>query len=159
ANLLLLHGQEWTALFEPDACVHRKLYKLVANYVPTTFDPRAGGAKIAIYLDNQGTIPTPTTIRDVHWLHEQRDASGKKAASSLVLVLDDTAADALIARSLSLAGTSCPVSYYVPPPLQCYHCQEFGHMAKACSASKDPATIKCARCAGPHATRDCECPN
>ncbi|KAJ6617934.1 hypothetical protein B0H10DRAFT_1767803, partial [Mycena sp. CBHHK59/15] len=46
-----------------------------------------------------------------------------------------------------------------PPPLQCFHCQVYGHMAKACSDSKDPATIKCARCAGSHATRDCECPN
>ncbi|KAJ7174664.1 hypothetical protein C8R46DRAFT_843868, partial [Mycena filopes] len=160
AKLLLLHGQEWTTLFEPDACVHRETFKLVANYAPTTFDPKAAGAKTAIYYDNQGTIPSPSVIRDVYWLHEQKDASVKKAASSLVIVLEDAAAaDALIVRSLSLAGTSCPVSFYTPPPLQCYHCQAYGHMAKACSNSKGPATIKCARCAGSHATRDCECPN
>ncbi|KAJ7028174.1 hypothetical protein C8F04DRAFT_904835, partial [Mycena alexandri] len=156
ANLLLLHGQEWITLFEPDACVHRKTFTLVANYVPTSFDPRAEGAKTAVYHDNQGTIPSPGAIKDLRWLHEQKEASVKKKASSLVIVLDDVAAaDALITRSLSLVGTSCPVSYYIPPPLQCYHCQEFGHMAKACSARKDPATIKCARCAAPHATRDC----
>ncbi|KAJ7933472.1 hypothetical protein B0H13DRAFT_2306570 [Mycena leptocephala] len=37
-----------------------------------------------------------------------------------------------------VVGTSCPVSYYTPPPLKCYNCQEFGHMAKACSR-KDSA--------------------
>ncbi|KAJ7017652.1 hypothetical protein C8F04DRAFT_903081, partial [Mycena alexandri] len=158
ANLLLLHGQEWTTLFEPDAYIHRKTHKLVANYVPTSFDARAAGAKTAIYHDNQGTIPSPTSIIDVHWLHEQKDASVKKNASSLVIVLDDqAAAEGLIRRSLSIVGTSCPVSYYTPPPLQCYNCQVFGCIAKACSCK--PADLKCARCAEPHATRDCECPN
>ncbi|KAJ7666399.1 hypothetical protein B0H14DRAFT_3695198 [Mycena olivaceomarginata] len=150
AKLFLLHGQEWTTLFEPDAYVHRETFKLVANYAPTTFIRRRTN------YDNQGKIPVPSAIRDVYWLHDQKDASVKKAASSLVIVLGDAAAaDTLIVRSLSLAGTSCPVSYYTPPPLQCYHCQEDGHMAKACSARKDPATIKCTRCAGPHVTHDC----
>ncbi|KAJ7656943.1 hypothetical protein DFH06DRAFT_1410437, partial [Mycena polygramma] len=115
ANLLLLHGQEWISLFEPDACVHRQTHKLVANYVPTTFDPRATGAKSAVYYDNQGTISSPSAILDLYWLHEQKDASVKKSASSLVVVLDDqAAAEGLIRRSLSVVGTSCPVSYYIP---------------------------------------------
>ncbi|KAJ7723757.1 hypothetical protein B0H14DRAFT_2175699, partial [Mycena olivaceomarginata] len=160
AKLLLLHGQAWTEQFEHDACIHRKSFTVVASFVPTTFDPKAAGAKTAIFHDNQGTIPSPSTIKEVRWLHEQKDASVKKKASSLVLVLDDaSAADGLITRSLSLVGTSCPVSHYIPPPLQCYNCQGFGHMAKACSTRKDPANTKCARCAGPHPTRECECPN
>ncbi|KAJ7907875.1 hypothetical protein B0H13DRAFT_2273557 [Mycena leptocephala] len=156
ATMLLTHGQEWISHFEPNACVHHKAHMLVADYVPTSFDPRADGAKTAIYHDNQGTIPSPAAIRDVRWLHPQKDASVKKKASSLVIVLDDAAAaEGLILCSLSLVGTSCPVSYFTPPPLQCYNCQALGHMAKACS-QKDP---KCAKCAGPHATRECECPN
>ncbi|KAJ7686923.1 hypothetical protein B0H17DRAFT_833898, partial [Mycena rosella] len=99
-------------------------------------------------------------IKDLRWLHERKDASVKKNTSSLVIVLEDAAAaEGLIQRSLSVVGTSCPVSYFVPPPIHCYHCQGFGHMAKACSANKDPPSIKCAKCAGSHATRDCECPN
>ncbi|KAJ7839205.1 hypothetical protein B0H14DRAFT_3458803 [Mycena olivaceomarginata] len=116
AKLLLLHEQEWTTLFEPDACVHRETFKLVANYAPTSFNPKVAGAKAAIYYNNQGTIPSPSAIRDVYWLHEQKDTLVKKAASSLVVVLEDAAAaDALIVHSLSLAGTSCPVSYFTPP--------------------------------------------
>ncbi|KAJ6567799.1 hypothetical protein B0H10DRAFT_2238513 [Mycena sp. CBHHK59/15] len=75
AKLLLLHGQEWFTLFKPDACVHRETYMLVTNYVPTSFDPRADGAKTAVYRDNQGTIPLPTAIREMCWLHEQKDTT------------------------------------------------------------------------------------
>ncbi|KAJ7165809.1 hypothetical protein C8R46DRAFT_835726, partial [Mycena filopes] len=111
AKLLLLHGREWIGHFEPNACVRRKSYTIVANYVPTSFDPRAEGAKSAIYLANQGTIASPDAIKDLRWLHERKDASVKKNASSLVIVLEDAAAaEGLIQRSLSVVGTSCPVS-------------------------------------------------
>ncbi|KAK7043509.1 hypothetical protein R3P38DRAFT_2479025, partial [Favolaschia claudopus] len=160
ANLLMVHGQEWISHFEPAASIYKETITLVASYVPTTFDPKAEGAKTAVYYDNQGAIPSPSAIKDIRWLHEQKDASVKKLASSLLIVLDNRdAATALIRKSLSLVGTSCPVSLHTPPPVQCFHCQEFGHIAKACSKRKDPASIKCARCAGPHPTRDCACPN
>ncbi|KAJ7732729.1 hypothetical protein DFH07DRAFT_695988, partial [Mycena maculata] len=131
-------------------------FVVVANYVPTSFDPKAEGARTAIYYENSGTIPSPSSVLEVRWLHAQKDASVKKSASSLVIILDDRKiADALIHCSLALAGTSCPVSQFDPGPTQCFHCQEFGHQAKACPKRKDPATIKCARCAGSHATREC----
>jgi hypothetical protein len=108
---------EWPLSFEPAVEIYRKKYTVVANYVPTTFDPKAEGAKTAIYYKNPGTIASPSAVVDVHWLHQQRDSSLKKSASSLMLVLDDIrTADTLIHRSLAVAGTSFPVSRFDPGP-------------------------------------------
>ncbi|KAJ6454734.1 hypothetical protein C8R47DRAFT_928416, partial [Mycena vitilis] len=154
AKLLVLHGNDWITSFEPNAELHRKKYYVKADYVPINFDPKAAGAASAIYYENAGTLSSPSSVLETRWLHEQKDAS--KSASSLVIVLDDEkAADALIHRSLALMGTSCPVSKFEPGPPMCFHCQGHGHMAKACPKGKDPTAVKCARCAGSHATRDC----
>ena len=53
----------------------------------------------------------------------------------------------------------CKVSKFVPPAIQCFHCQKFGHVAKACPLLSDSTALKCARCAGNHPVRDCHCPS
>jgi len=39
---------------------------------------------------------------------------------------------------------------YVPKPMRCYNCQEFGHMAKVCKGKR-----RCARCSGDHEYGKC----
>ena len=43
-----------------------------------------------------------------------------------------------------------PVSVYVSPPWQCYHCQGYGHNAKDCKYKP-----RCLVCSGDHPFRDC----
>lgn len=40
---------------------------------------------------------------------------------------------------------SYDVKQYIPPPLRCFKCQKFGHVAAICKG-----TQKCGRCAGNH---------
>lgn len=157
AQLLLLHATEWLTSLDPGAAPERKTYTVLANFVPSSFNPYADGASTSIYYDNQGVIPSPNSILRVRWLRDGPQLNGKEQ-SSLVLTLDSEAvADRLIYTSLSLAGAICSVQKYVPMPTQCYRCQEFGHLAKACPHSNDPSTLRCARCAGHHLTKDCRC--
>ncbi|KAI0652770.1 hypothetical protein C8Q79DRAFT_868354, partial [Trametes meyenii] len=138
------------------ASIERKSYVVSAAAVPITFDPRAPSARESIYLSNQGTIPSPDSILSVRWLHEHRLNTTAKSDTTLVISLSDSAtADALIYRSLSLCGALCPVRKFCPPPTQCFRCQKFGHVAKACPHSSEPSSLKCARCAGNHPTREC----
>ena len=44
------------------------------------------------------------------------------------------------------------VSVYVPPPMRCYKCQRFGHIASHCAARKE----RCRICAGPHPYQECQ---
>ncbi len=138
--------------------VERKTFRVTARTVPTEFDPAAQRAREALCTENGSTFAGPNSILSMQWLHEGRGKSTAKKATSLVLTVADAAtADTLIYHSLSARGALCPVSKYIPPPMQCFHCQAFGHVAKACPHAAAPSSIKCARCVGPHALRDCAC--
>ena len=43
------------------------------------------------------------------------------------------------------------VSLYIPEPVRCYRCQQYGHKAQFCRAKQ----IKCSICSGPHKTKAC----
>ncbi|KAH9846445.1 hypothetical protein C2E23DRAFT_686804, partial [Lenzites betulinus] len=131
-------------------------FTLIAASVPTEFDPSAPGAAESLWHENAGTVASKTTLRGLRWLHAERGWSSAKRNGSLVFSVPSRAeADQLIYSSLTVCGALCSVSKFIPPPMQCYRCQAFGHTAKACSVSSSPSTIRCARCAGPHALREC----
>ncbi|KAI0373575.1 hypothetical protein BV20DRAFT_932153, partial [Pilatotrama ljubarskyi] len=158
AELLLRHDGTWLAHLESlhGARVARKAYSLVASAVPLDFDPSSPLASEALWRENSGTVTSADAIRDLRWLHGSRGTSSSKREGSLVFTVPSQAeADQLIYSSLSVRGALCSVSKFVPPPMQCFRCQAFGHTAKACSNASSPSSLKCARCAGPHALRDC----
>ena len=161
ADLLFRHDGAWLPHLRSlrGARVERKSYMLIASSVPMDFDPSAPSAAESLWLENSGTVATKGAIRDLRWLHAGRSQSSLKREGSLVFsVADATAADQLIYSSLSVRGALCSVSKFVPPPMQCFSCQQFGHVAKACPHATSASSIRCARCAGTHALRDCLCP-
>ena len=161
ADRLFCHDGAWLAHLKSlrGAQIERKSYTLVAGSVPTDFDPTAPHAAEAIWRENAGIVASKTTIRGLRWLHAGRAKPSSKREGSLVFRVEDMAtADLLICSSLSIRGALCPVSKFVPSPQQCFRCQRFGHLAKACPSALSPSSLKCARCAGPHSLRECECP-
>ncbi|CDO68733.1 hypothetical protein BN946_scf184652.g60 [Trametes cinnabarina] len=160
AKLLQRYDDNWVKHFESDASLRRPTFTLTAAAVPTAFDPTAKSARQAIYEANSDVIPSPDSVVSVRWLHNRPPSSvrSKSAASIVVVVSERSTADMLIWRGLYLYGTWCNTSKYMPPAMQCYHCQAFGHISKACPHLADSNHLKCARCAGNHAVRDCHCP-
>ncbi|KAI0823517.1 hypothetical protein BC628DRAFT_1279787, partial [Trametes gibbosa] len=131
-------------------------FTLIASSVPIEFDPAASNAAESLWLENSGTVASKDAIRSLRWLHAGRGTSSSKREGSLVFSVDDRAsADQLIYSSISIRGALCSVSKFVPPPMQCYSCQAFGHSAKACPHAASPSSVWCTRCAGPHPLRDC----
>ena len=61
--------------------------------------------------------------------------------------------EGILKQGLRIAGIRYKAEAYksTRPPLQCYKCQELGHISYQCSNN----VIKCMRCAGPHSTKDC----
>lgn len=45
---------------------------------------------------------------------------------------------------------SFPVRPYIPPPLRCYRCQRYGHIAAVCRGKQ-----RCPKCGGEHRVEDC----
>ena len=43
------------------------------------------------------------------------------------------------------------VKLYIPPPLRCYKCQRFGHVAAVCKGK-----MRCSKCGGEHEYEDCD---
>lgn len=58
---------------------------------------------------------------------------------------------AILPDKVKLGFISYSVRPFVPPPLRCYNCQKYGHVAMVCKAKK-----RCARCGGEHDYGKCE---
>jgi hypothetical protein len=96
-------------------------------------------------------------------------SSGRKEESLMIKV--DFAGTSLPDR-MFIDFFSYPVREYSPPPIMCYNCQRFGHMANGCTAKQrclvcgnehrknecTAVTPRCANCGGPHIAshKNCE---
>jgi hypothetical protein len=135
----------WLPHFDSKATLSVRHFPVIVNFVPTTFKANEIGAKAAIYNENQGLFPNTQVITNVCWLHQQRSNSAAKNHSSLIIdITDKLVADTTISLGLRISESICPTTKYIPPPMQCFYCQSFGHLAKACPALKDPSQLKCA---------------
>ena len=154
------HSDSWLPLVAADARLHRKLYRVEVRSVPVTFNVKGQQAKDAIFHENPGTFGSPARIIEVKWKNPQRNVSLKKAQSSLILTTDDiNIADTLISQSLTISGALKPTTKYIPPPVQCYHCQALdSHIKAACPHKDDDTKLVCPRCGQHHSLKDCKCP-
>jgi hypothetical protein len=148
----------WLQHLDSKATISTRCFPVIVNFVPTTFRANKPGAIAAIYNENQGLFPNAQVITSIRWLHQQRPDSAAKNHSSLIIeITDDLTADTAITQGLKIGESICPAAKYIPPPMQCFFCKSFGHLAKACPVLKDPTQLKCARCAGNHLTKECAC--
>lgn len=67
--------------------------------------------------------------------------------------------DGVLPQRVFLGSMVYQVREYIKPPLRCYNCQKFGHVAGSCRGKR-----KCAKCGGDHIIQNCKaetpkCPN
>lgn len=84
---------------------------------------------------------TGASVKDVRRLKFVRN-NEKIDSLSVVLNFDEVK----LPERVFLGFVSYTVRQYVPPPLRCYKCQKFGHVAAVCRGKQ-----RCARCGGEHA--------
>ncbi|KAF8886639.1 hypothetical protein CPB85DRAFT_1159060, partial [Mucidula mucida] len=151
AEKILAHSLEWVKLLEPTASIEQRIVSVVADFVPTKFDPKSANTIATIHQSNPGIFRNASSIQAISWLSK---VETKSHSSLRISIADVYAADDLIEKGLSINGAMFPVRKYVPSAAHelCYKCQKLGHQARACP---DTQASTCARCAGPHATSLC----
>lgn len=159
AELVRRHELKWLQKLPQGTELSRRSVSIVADGVPTSFDPSADFARDAFFSENRSLIASVSDVRSLRWIHGSRTPRQAKATSSLVITLfSEAAADELLYAGATFEGAVCPTRKYIPTPVQCFRCQKYGHISSACPTKSDPLTVRCARCAGNHKTADCGCP-
>ena len=85
-------------------------------------------------------------VREVRRLKTTRE--GQRCDSLSVLLTFD---EDRIPDKVFIGYMSYDVRLYVPPPLRCFKCQKYGHVAAVCKGKQ-----RCGRCAGEHEYGKCE---
>lgn len=131
------------------AQVVERTYRLVAERVPVTFDPRDQAALRAIEAAH---LLKPNAIARAEWIKpvERRFAGQRTAFMMLTVTGIDQANTAL--KGLLIAGRKILVRRDIDEPKRCARCQAYGgHFARECKAAHDV----CANCADSHPTSQC----
>lgn len=100
-------------------------------------------------------IPTSVSVEEIKETLSQygvtevkRLTKGKEKIDSLSILLTF---DKDLPARVQMGYMSYTVREYVPPPLRCFQCQRFGHVASQCRGK-----VRCAKCGGDHDYGKCE---
>ncbi|XP_064460926.1 uncharacterized protein LOC135370905 [Ornithodoros turicata] len=123
--------------------------------------------ELTSYLGEDGVIAAWRQVR--HVSHED----GSDQYTPLRNVILTFKSNRRIPEEVKFGFSTHKVHEYVESPVQCYHCQRFGHLARSCrwplrcKFCSQPHTLKectarrqpeCANCEGPHAASHSLCP-
>lgn len=84
-------------------------------------------------------------VSGVRRFKTMRDGERKDSTAVLVSFKEDA-----LPQRVSLGFIVFPVKPYDRPPLRCFKCQRFGHIAAVCRGAQ-----RCGKCGGQHDRRDC----
>lgn len=131
------------------AQVVERTYRLVAERVPVTFDPRDLAVLRAVEASHD---LRPHAIARAEWIKPmERRFAGQRTAFLMFTVTGVDQANTML-KGLTLAGRKVLVRRDLDEPKRCARCQAYGgHFARECKAAHDV----CANCAGVHPTSQC----
>ncbi|KAI8993938.1 hypothetical protein BD414DRAFT_457207 [Trametes punicea] len=131
------------------AQVVERVYRLVAERVPVTFDP-SDQATLREVEGRNGL--GARAIARAEWIKPALRRRPGQLTAHLMLTLTDVHQANLALRGLQIAGRRILVRRDLEEPKRCSKCQSYeGHFARDCTAVRDT----CATCAGPHPTSQC----
>lgn len=104
------------------------------------------GVPLAVSMDQIKGNVTGATVVEARRLRTTRN--GEKCDSLSVMIRFE---EEQLPTKVYLGYMSYNVRPYVPPPLRCFKCQKYGHIAAVCKGKQ-----RCARCAGEHEYGKCE---
>ncbi|KAH9852663.1 hypothetical protein C2E23DRAFT_868502 [Lenzites betulinus] len=132
------------------AQVVERTYRLVAERVPVSFDPRDAAALRAVEAAH--TLKTGALGR-AEWIKPmERRFPGQRTAHLMLTVTGIEQANIAL-KGLFIAGRRILVRRDIDEPKRCARCQAYGgHFARDCKAPHDV----CANCAAGHPTSQCQ---
>jgi len=154
ARKILEHSDGWIKHLSPEAKVIQKKYPVVISFVPTGLD-LSDLQEAKQELESSNPHIAPYSIDSLRWLIPFQAASPLKTHSSLLAYFKDKkSANAVIEENMAIHKQTCYAHKYIPPPLQCYRCQQYGHHSSSTGCS---GKVICAKCSENHSTKDCPC--
>lgn len=104
------------------------------------------GIPVSVSADQIKENVKGVKVREARRLKTTRE--GQKCDSLSVMLTFD---EERFPDKVYIGYMSYDVRLYVPPPLRCYKCQKYGHVAAVCKGKQ-----RCGRCAGEHEYGKCE---
>jgi hypothetical protein len=154
AAILRARANQWIPKLSPQLSLRITLYPVICHRVPTSFDPSSPEAIAELKTAAAGQLDSLTKVVWANPKKVHPDQGPSKTTSSIIIYpADPVQANNIIRYGLPLRATLHPAEKSRRSLIQCHNCQHFGHTAARCSAR--PA---CGRCAAPHNTTSCVCP-
>jgi phage gp45-like len=152
ARISLEKSNEWLQAVATSAKVKRNTFPVFVHAVrvDSVDTSKQTQAATKIYEQNQAVHPTLEVVRTA-WM--KRALIEKKRYSSLILETSSAeTANKLIKQGLVLEGEIKVCERFLTDAkvTQCFRCQKYGHVSKACKGR-----AACAYCAGGHDSRQC----
>lgn len=143
---MLEHRTEWSQLADPNLKTSPVVFPVVIDSVPTDTYPDTDAIKQILVEQN------PITCESIHsilWLSKPHQ-TGQATGSILVNLLDKELMNSMVRGSVYYEGYSLQVRVYKKTCVQCFRCQEPGHISLKCKNK-----IVCKHCGADHDTRTC----
>ena len=129
--------------------MRNKLYYVIAEFVPTTFEANSSYAHARVEEDSglySNTIAYSKYIKPAHLR-----TSNQKVAHVIYGFNSRNGANLAIEWGMFVEGKHVNVRKMLTEPRRCLKCQKFGHYVPDCKATNDI----CARCGEQHRTSQC----
>ncbi|KAI1007038.1 hypothetical protein K3495_g1184 [Podosphaera aphanis] len=143
-------NKDWTRKLAATAHIATPTFQVLVHDMPLSFEPENPEHLMRIQDANQ-LYTMGIRIERAAWLKKIK-IPGKTAGSLIVWFNQAENADQVISKGImwgyELKATEIFRSGF--RAMQCYNCQNYGHIAKVCTAD-----AKCGYCAGTHNSRDC----
>lgn len=146
ADWLLEHRAEWSSLADPDLQTSPTVFPVVIDSIPTESYPDTDVIKQT--LTEQNPIPMEQ-IHSIRWLSKPQQ-TGQMTGSILVNLLDKELMNMMTRGSVYYEASSLRVRVYKKTRVQCFRCQEPGHISLQCNNK-----IVCKHCGADHDSRTC----
>lgn len=143
---------DWTKALAASAEITPRRYAVMAHAVRVADVNTVNQAEaIKSILEQNSKMHKNASIARVAWTKRALDL--KKSHSSLIIETSSPAtANEFIKNGLIFNHEIKTCEYFCKESkiLQCFNCQKYGHVGKAC---RNPT--RCGHCAGPHSSKDC----
>jgi hypothetical protein len=134
------------------ACIAKtQLLNVVAEFVPTTFDPSDLGALEEVECNSGLARMSMMSVRFIKPTHLRKE--GQKTAHAIIGFSDRAMVNHAIENGVFVEGKHVGIRKLQQEPKRCLKCQEMGvtHVAANCKSLHDV----CAQCRGLHWTANC----
>jgi hypothetical protein len=139
----------FTAKFNGTSNIQDKLFYVIAEFVPTTFE--AGTSFVHAQIEEDSTLTEKTITYSKYIKPPHLRSTNQKVAHVIFGFNDCNSANRVIEYGMYIEGKEIKVHKHLSEPRRCLKCQHLSHYIPDCKNN----TNTCARCNRQHHTTTC----